>query len=268
MKVTDKVIVVTGGGSGIGRALVHHLVHAGARVAAVDLNEVTLAETADLLRDQKHKLSTHVMSISDKAAVEALPEAVIAAHGAVDGLINNAGIIQPFVRLNDLTYEAIERVINVNLYGVIYMTKTFLPHLLKRPEAHIVNVSSMGGFFPVPGQSLYGASKAAVKLMTEGLYSELLDTSVRVTVVFPGAIATNITQNSGLAMPKAAGEAGKSFPMTSPEKAAETIINGMEKDKFQVYIGKDAKMMNYLYRLNPRRATRFMYGKMKSLLPS
>jgi short-subunit dehydrogenase len=209
-----------------------------------------------------------VASVSDHKAVDALPEAVIAAHGAVDGVINNAGIIQPFVRLKDLPYDAIERVINVNLYGVIYMTKAFLPHLLQRPEAHIVNVSSMGGFFPVPGQTLYGASKAGVKLMTEGLYSELLATNVRVTVVFPGAIATNITQNSGIAMPAAGGDTAKSFPMTSADKAAETIIRGMERDKFQVYIGRDAKMMNYLYRLNPRYATRFMHNQMKSLLPS
>lgn len=268
MKVSGKVIVVTGGGSGIGRALVLRLLEMGARVAAVDLNENSLKETAALAAAQQDRLSLHTASVSDHAAVDALPEAVIAAHGAVDGVINNAGIIQPFVRLNDLGFDAIERVINVNLYGVIYMTKAFLPHLLQRPEAHIVNVSSMGGFFPVPGQSLYGASKAAVKLLTEGLYSELLATNVRVTVVFPGAIATNISQNSGVGMPaNANSEAARSFKMTTAEKAAETLINGMEKDKFQVYIGRDSKMMNYLYRLNPRYATRFMYNQMKSLLP-
>ena len=91
---------------------------------------------------------------------------------------------------------------------------------------------------------------------------------MRVTVVFPGAIATNITQNSGIAMPADAGNSAQSFPMTSADKAAETIINGMERDKFQVYIGRDSKMMNYLYRLNPRYATRFMYNQMKSLLPA
>ena len=201
-------------------------------------------------------------------AVEALPQAVIEAHGAVDGLINNAGIIQPFVRLNDLQYDAIERVLKVNLYGVIYMTKAFLPYLLLRPSAHIVNVSSMGGFFPVPGQTLYGASKAAVKLLTEGLYSELTDTHVRVTVVFPGAIATNISANSGVAAPAgaASAEAARSFPTTSAERAAEVIIEGIEQDKFQVYIGRDSNMMNILYRLSPKRATRFMYNQMKSLL--
>src|SRR5689334_6495819 len=177
MNVMNKIIVVTGAGSGMGRALVLGLVNKGARVAAVDLNENALKETVELTGQYQDKISTHVVNVTDRKAVEMLPDEVIKAHGAVDGLINNAGIIQPFVRLNDLQYEAIERVLNVNLYGVIYMTKAFLPYLQKRPEAHIVNVSSMGGFFPVPGQTLYGASKAGVKLLTEGLYSELLDTN-------------------------------------------------------------------------------------------
>jgi NAD(P)-dependent dehydrogenase (short-subunit alcohol dehydrogenase family) len=267
MKPTDKVIVVTGAGSGMGRALVLALLKRGARVAAVDLNESTLQETV-ALAGQPGKVSAHVVNVSNRQAVEALPAEVIAAHSAVDGIINNAGIIQPFVRLNDLQYDAIERVLNVNLYGVIYMTKAFLPHLLKRPEAHIVNVSSMGGFFPVPGQSLYGASKAGVKLLTEGLYSELIDTNVRVTTVFPGAIATNISQNSGVTIQApASAESSQSFPTTSAEDAAQIIIDGMERDAFQVYVGRDAKMMNLLYRLSPKRATRFMYGKMKGLLP-
>lgn len=150
------------------------------------------------------------------------------------------------------------------------MTKAFLPHLLERPEAHIVNVSSMGGFFPVPGQTLYGASKAGVKLLTEGLYSELIDTNVSVTVVFPGAIATNISENSGVAVSRAEvtdDGAAQSYRTTSAEDAGEIIIDGMERDKFQVYVESDAKMMNTLYRLNPLRATRFMYNRMKDLLP-
>lgn len=269
MKVRDKVILVTGAGSGMGRALVLSLLNKGARVAAVDLNKNTLRETIELAGTQRDKVSSHVVNVSDRQAVEALPDEVINAHGVIDGLINNAGIIQPFVRLNDLGYDAIERVMNVNLYGVVYMTKAFLPHLLKRPAAHIVNVSSMGGFFPVPGQTMYGASKAGVKLLTEGLYAELTDTNVRVTVVFPGAIATNISQNSGISIPSGTtSESSQSFPTTSAEDAAEMIINGMERDQFQVYVGNDAKMMNMLYRMSPKRATRFMYNRMKGLLSS
>jgi short-subunit dehydrogenase len=269
MKINNKVIVVTGGGSGIGRSLVLDLVKRGAKVAAVDRNEATLEQTVALAGTQRDIISTHLVNISDRKAVEALPASVIEAHGAVDGLINNAGIIQPFMKFNDLEFDAIERVINVNLYGVIYMTKAFLPHLLNRPEAHLVNVSSMGGFFPFPGQTLYGASKAAVKLLTEGLYSELLETNVHVTVVFPGAIATNISQNSGVEMPVSADDAAaSSIQMTTPEKAAETIINGMEKDKFQVYIGNDAKLMNMIYKIAPKRATRFIQRRMKGMIES
>ncbi|MBK8136725.1 MAG: SDR family oxidoreductase [Anaerolineae bacterium] len=269
MKVMNKVIVVTGGGSGIGRALVHLLVNRGARVAAVDINEKTLKETVELAGPNKDKISTHIVNVADRQAVEALPQQVIDAHGTVDAIINNAGIIQPFVRLNDLPYDAIERVLKVNLYSVIYMIKSFLPHLLARPESHIVDLSSMGGFFPVPGQTLYGASKAAVKLLTEGLYAELTETNTRVTVVFPGAVATNISQNSGVSIgTRSESSSAKSFPTTPPERAAEIIVDGMERDQFHVYVGRDSKMMNYLYRLSPRRATRFMYNQMKGLLPS
>ncbi|MCS6836377.1 MAG: SDR family oxidoreductase [Anaerolineae bacterium] len=266
MNPNNRVIVVTGAGSGIGRQLSLQLLAAGARVAAVDLNAEALGETARLAASDK--LSLHVLSVADRQAVEALPEQVIAAHGVVDGVINNAGIIQPFLRVNDLPYEAIERVLNVNLYGVIYMVKTFLPHLLKRPEAHIVNISSMGGFFPVPGQSLYGASKAAVKLLSEGLYAELSRTNVRVTVVFPGAVTTNITQNSGVTVRQPApSQSESSLPQTSPEAAAAAIIDGMKRDAFQVYVGNDSKMMNLHYRLSPLRATRFIQNRMKALLP-
>lgn len=161
MKLHDKVVVVTGGGSGMGRELVLGLLVRGASVAAVDLNPATLAETADLAGARRDKVATFVVAITDRAAVKALPEQVIARFGAVDGVINNAGIIQPFVRLEDLDDAAIERVMNVNLYGTLYMTRAFLPHLLARPVAHVTNVSSMGGFLPVPGQTLYGASKSA-----------------------------------------------------------------------------------------------------------
>ncbi len=269
MKVNEKIIVVTGGGNGIGRELVLALLQRGARVAAVDMNEAALRETADLAGEKKIHLSTHVVNITDREAVAALPQQVIAAHGAVDGLINNAGIIQPFVRINDLDYADIERVMNVNFYGLLYMTKAFLPHLLQRPQAHIVNVSSMGGFLPVPGQTIYGASKAAVKLFTEGLNSELLNTHVRVTVVFPGAIGTNIASNSGLKqMPgaEAAAEMRAIQPLP-PTAAAEQIINGMEKNRYQVFVGRDSKFLNFITRLHPERAAKFIYKQMETLLP-
>jgi short-subunit dehydrogenase len=267
MNVQGKTIVLTGGGSGMGREMTLLLLKKGARVAIVDINESTLKETAELAGDHQGRLTTHVLNITDKEAVAALPEAVIKAHGAVDGLINNAGIIQPFVKINDLPMKDIERVFNVNFWGVVNMTKAFLPHLLKRPEAHIVNTSSMGGFLPVPGQSAYGASKAAVKLFTEGLRSELLSTNVHVTVVFPGAIATNISTNSGItAMPSASSAEQSKFKTTSAPDAARIIIEGMEKNKYRVLVGSDAKMMDRLCRLMPDRAARIIYSQMRSLL--
>ena len=266
MKVQSKVIVVTGGGSGIGRELILALLRKGARVAAADINAATLAETAELAGEMKSRLSTHVLNIADRPAVEAFPQAVIDAHGAVDGIINNAGVIQRFVKFKDLPYSEIERMININLYGVIYMTKAFLPHLLARPEAHIVNISSMGGFLPVPGQTMYGAAKAAVKLFTEGLYSELSDTNVRVTVVFPGAIATNITVNSGVMTPSIENADRSKMRVTPAPVAAQVILDGMESDSFRVLVGSDSRMMDTFYRLMPKRATKLIYSQMGELL--
>ena len=268
MKVQGKVIVVTGGGNGIGRELALLLLRKGAKVAAVDISEKGLQETAELAGDLKTKISTHVVNITDREAVAALPQKVIATHGVVDGLINCAGIIQKFVRVKDLTPADIDRVMNVNFYGTVNMTIAFLTHLLSRPEAHLVNVSSMGGFLPVPGQTIYGASKAAVKLFTEGLYSELLDTPVRVTVVFPGAIGTNIAANSGVSMPGGETAASSKIKMTAPPVAAEKILNGMEKDAYRILIGSDCIAMDAYYRLMPKHATRIIYNQMKSIMPA
>ncbi len=266
MKPAGKVIVVTGAGSGMGRQVALELLRRGARVAAVDLNEATLGETAALAPGGLESLSTHVVNVTDRAAVEALPQAVVDRFGAVDGVINCAGIIQPFIPLAELDYAVIDRVFEVNWRGTLYMTKSFLPLLLKRPEGHIVNISSMGGFLPVPGQTIYGASKAAVKLMTEGLHSELARTSVRVTVVFPGAVETNITANSGVAIPAMASGGGKQRSALPAHKAAQDIVNAMERDAFRVLVGSDAKMLDRLYRLHPRRATAFIANQMKDLL--
>jgi len=267
MKAHGKVLVVTGAGSGIGRQVALEALRRGARVAAADIHDATLAETASLA-DAGERLSTHVLNVADRAAVEALPQAVIGLHGAVDGIIHCAGIIQPFVRLKDLDYAAIERVFAVNWWGTLYLTRTFLPVLLARPEGHIVNVSSMGGFLPVPGQTVYGASKAAVKLLTEGLHSECAGTNVRVTVVFPGAVATNITTNSGVDIPVMTADMEKmASRTTSADAAARMILDGMERNAYRVMVGGDAKLMDRLYRLSPRRAAGFIANQMKALLP-
>ncbi len=268
MKVQDKVFVVTGAGGGIGSELVLELVSRGAKVAAVDLKPEGLQTLKEKAGGHADSITIHTLDITDKDAVLDFPASVIKAHDTVDGVINCAGIIQPFVRVNDLDYAAIDRVMNVNFYGTLYMTKAFLPHLLERPVAYIANVSSMGGFLPVPGQSVYGASKAAVKLFTEGLYAELLDTSVRVSIVFPGATNTNITKNSNVDMPKtnSADAAKLASKMLSGGKAAQIIVNGIEKNKPQIFTGSDSKLMNRLYRTNPVFAIKFIAKQMKGLL--
>jgi len=266
MKVQNKVIVVTGGGSGMGRELVLHLLSKGAKVIAIDINEAALQETVTLAGSKKESLSTFIVDITNKDSVEELLKNALDKHGSVDGIINNAGIIQPFVKVADLSYEVIERVMNVNFYGTLYMVKTFLPHLLTRPEAHIINIASMGGFLPVPGQTIYGSSKAAVKLFTEGLHSELENTNVKVMVVFPGAINTNITKNSGLDSPRQANAEKGAVKILSPTKAAQMIIKGMENNLYRVLVGNDAKIMDIFYRLNPRSAAKMIAGKMKGLL--
>lgn len=268
MKVAGKTFVVTGGGNGIGREVVLQLLEGGARVAAIDLSQEGLNETVALAKSDK--LSIHQVNIADLPQVTASKVAINQAHGAVDGIINVAGIIQPFVRVNDLNFEQIKKVMDVNFYGLLHVTKTFLPELISRPEAHIANVSSMGGFVPVPGQSIYGASKAAVKLLTEGLHSELQRTGVGVTTIFPGAIGTNIALNSGIMtqeqMKEMAAKAGPARKTTSVQVAAKAIIDGIEKKKFHVLIGQDAKTMYYISRLMPERAANLIYKNMKDLL--
>lgn len=263
MNVNNKVIVVTGAGSGIGRELTLQLLKKQANVVGVDLHLDSLTETQKIAGVGEGRFKAFVLDISNKEKVEALPNEVIQHFGAVDGIINNAGIIQHFILVNNLSYEEIHRVFNVNFFGTVFLTKAFLPLFLQRPEAHIVNISSMGGFLPVPGQTIYGAAKAAVKLFTEGLYAELKGTNVNVTVVFPGAIATNITENSGLGKPKPSGNS-KMKPL-SAEKAAEIIIEAMEKNKFRVTVGGDSTFLDYLYRFSPKYATDFIQKKMTEL---
>jgi NAD(P)-dependent dehydrogenase (short-subunit alcohol dehydrogenase family) len=269
VKVRNKVIAVTGGGNGIGRELVLNLVRRGARVAAIDIQRDRLAETLALAGDGRDRVSTHVVDITERDRVTALPDGIIAQHGAIDGVINNAGIIQPFLRVSDLDDAVIEKVMNVNFYGSLYMTRAFLPHLLKRPEAHIVNISSMGGFLPVPGQTVYGASKAAIKLFTEGLRSELLHTRVGVTAVFPGAIATSLPTNSGVDLvpdSDVASRMQRIIKPLAPSKAARIIINGIERDRYRVLVGLDSVFMDLVYRMSPTGAAKLISGLMQSLL--
>lgn len=266
MEITNKVFVVTGGGNGIGREVVLALLNGDGRVAAVDLREEGLAETAELAA-AGDRLSTHALDITDRKAVEKLPAMVQKLHGAVDGLVNVAGIIHQFKPISELSFDEIERVMNVNFWGTVNTVKTFLPELQERSAASIVNVSSMGALVPFPGQSAYGASKAAVKLFTEGLYAELRGTNVAVTVVFPGAVGTNITGNSGVKMPGSGGaDAGASMKMTTAVSAGAQIVQAIEKGQYKLRIGGDAKLLDRMARLMPQRATGIIADQMKKAL--
>lgn len=265
MIIKDKVFVITGGGNGIGREVVLELLRRGARVAAVDMSEAGLAQTAELAAPagDGSRLSTHTANLADRAAVEALPAAVQAAHGQIDGLVHVAGIIQRFVPVAELTFEDIDKVISVNLWGTLNVNKVFLAGLLTRPAAALVNISSMGGLVPFPGQTAYSASKGAVKLWTEGLQAELANTPVAVTVVFPGAIATDIAQHSGVSIATAAA-ADSPVSMTAPGEAARQIVEAIAQGKPRVRIGKDARLLDRLVRLMPTRAILIIAKKMAS----
>lgn len=264
MDIAGKVFVVTGAGNGIAREVTLQLLAGGARVAGVDLSAEGLAETGRLA-GAGERYSSHAVDITDRDAVASLPDAVIAAHGQIDGLVNIAGVIQKFVKIADLDFSDMEKVMNVNFWGVINTVKAFLPHLTARPEASLVNVASMGAYAPVPGQAVYGASKAAVTLLTEALYAELMGTGVAVSTVFPGAIGTNIAANSGVSVGDATAETS-SFKTTPPSKAAEVIVETIVKGRFRATIGSDAATMDRLSRLNKKMATELIAKQMGGLL--
>lgn len=264
MKLDGKTIVVTGGGSGVGKELTLQLLKKNAKVAAVDINEAALAETLKVSGDNE-SLSTHLADITDFNLVSNLVNEVREKHGNIDAIINNAGIIQPFIPINELTMEQVNKVMNVNFYGTLNMVKAFLPGLLKRPEAHIVNISSMGGFLPVPGQVAYGASKAAVRLLTEGLYSELKDTNVNVSVIIPGGIATDIAKNSNADVGRTSEDSKMASMLLTPQKAARLIIKSIEKNRFRMFIGKDSKLLNVLYKFASRSAINMINKALSSV---
>lgn len=266
MKLNGKVVVITGAGNGMGREMAIDAIARGAKVYGVDISEANLKATSALVSNPA-SFAFEVLDITNRELVSKLPTKVIAKFGSVDVLINNAGIIQPFVFVADLDFEHIDRVMSVNFEGPVNLVKAFLPELKKRSEAHIANVSSMGGYGPVPGQTIYGASKAAIKLFTEGLRSELKSTSVKVTAIYPGAIGTNIAANSGISMELPAGAEAPAMKMTPAPTAAKIMLDGIEADKARVFVGSDASMMDKLVRYMPVKAADIIYNQMKSLLP-
>lgn len=267
MQVVNRVFVVTGAGNGIGREVALGLARRGGRVVGIDRSQEALRETADLVMAESGagKFGSFTVDLTDRAHIAELPELIMREFGQVDGVINVAGIIQRFVPVADLEVSEIERVVNINFWGTLLMSKAFLPLLLQRPEACIVNVSSMGALVPVPGQGAYGASKAAVAMLTETLYAELMNTNVAVTLVYPGAIATNIAANSGVSVP-GMDAANSGFKMTSAPDAANEIIDAVEGGTFRVLIGSDARNLDRMSRIMPTKAIGIVAKQMAKLM--
>ncbi len=263
MELKRKNVIVTGAASGVGKELVKQLLEKGCKVAAIDINKDNLKTLETEVNNTN--LKTYVLDISKPNEILKFRDEYHKDYHDVDVLINNAGIIQPFVKVQDLESKTIQRVMDVNFFGPLNLTRAFLSDLTKdKKEQYLVNVSSMGGFFPFPGQTIYGASKAALKIFTEGLYAELQDTNVRVMICLPGAMATNITENSGVKY-EGSTENAKGMKMVSAADAASQIIKGMEKNKFKIFIGQDAKFLRFLYKWNDKKAIKFINDKMKNM---
>jgi short-subunit dehydrogenase len=254
-----RVAVITGAASGIGRATAVAFAKT-ATLALADRDHAGLLETQRLVTEQGGRASTHVVDVSDEAAVSAFAAEVIAAHGTIDILVNNAGVAL-FGTIAELETSEMAWLMNVNFWGTVYMTKAFLATLIARPHANIVNISSVFGLYGPPGQSAYAASKFAVKGFTESLRAELAGTNVRVTTVHPGGIKTNIAASSRIARNADPAKAQRmtkiftdQFLTTPPEVVANGIVKAVATGQSRLVIGSGAAAIDWLTRLFPTRA--------------
>ncbi len=252
-----RVAVVTGAGSGIGRAVAGELARQGCHVALADVNEAGLAETLQGLLGLPVTVTTHIVDVARRDAVERLAGEVIERHGAAQILVNNAGVAVA-ERAENIPYEDFEWLMGINFWGVVYGCTAFLPHMRAAGEGHIVNISSIFGLIGMPTQAAYNASKFAVRGYTEALDQELANTPIRVSCVCPGGIRTAIVRNARVpgvsgTMPAKNELAGTfdKLARTSAEEAGATIVRGILKDTKRILIGADARMISLIVRLFP-----------------
>jgi short-subunit dehydrogenase len=248
----DKVVVITGAASGIGQALARTAAARGAVLALVDVDEPGVQSLYRELSQTGTAASSHIADVSNRARMEELPVEIANVHGSIDVLINNAGV-SVGAMFDDHSIEDAEWLLDINLKGVIYGCKFFLPYLKRAPEAHIVNLSSMFGLFSMPGQAMYSASKAGVRGFSEALWTELSKTSVHVTTVHPGTIRSNVIRSSRMLDNEAqlkAAELQEKYGMPT-DKAAEKIVRAIERNKLRVVIGADAHIGEFLKRVFP-----------------
>jgi NAD(P)-dependent dehydrogenase (short-subunit alcohol dehydrogenase family) len=253
-----RVVAVTGAGSGIGRALATELARRGAHLALADIDDAGLAETVSRCEGYGVKITSQHLDVADRVAVYAWADRVVADHGAVNLVVNNAGVALG-ATVESMSYEDFEWLMNINFWGVVYGTKAFLPHLKASGEGHVVNLSSVFGLISVPSQSAYNAAKFAVRGFTDTLRMELEieGAPVSVTTIHPGGIKTNIARNARMDPSvtdmagdpeKARGDFERLF-ITSPEKAARQILVAVQRDRRRALIGPDAKLIDLVSRL-------------------
>lgn len=252
-----KVAVITGAGSGIGRALAHRLAAGGARLAISDVDPDGLDETASRARDLGAHVRSDRLDVADRDAVLGYADAVIAEFGTVHLVINNAGVVHGGEFLG-MSFEDIDRVITIDFWGVVNGTKAFLPYLIASGDGALVNISSLFGLVPMPGQSAYVAAKYAVRGFTESVRIEMLAGGLPVTVtcVHPGgvktAIARNGTSNAGADPSGNAELFDRKLARTTPERAAELILRGAARGRPRVLVGADARVAYLLGSVNIR----------------
>ncbi len=256
MNVTGKTAFITGAGSGIGRGIALSMGRCGCHLALADINPAALEETAGLARASGVRVSVYVMDVRNQEAVKALPAQIQSTLGSIDILVNNAGVAAggTFLQVSE---EVFDRVIDINFLSVVRITRAFLPLLLQRPEARIVNISSVYGLISTPEQTAYAASKFAVRGFSNVLRHELENSTVGVTVVHPGGISTNIARDA--AMPESMSEeeirqrmsASARLLRMPPERAGEIIVKAIRQNKARVLVGIDARIISLVERLMP-----------------
>jgi NAD(P)-dependent dehydrogenase (short-subunit alcohol dehydrogenase family) len=256
MRIAGRTAIVTGAAGGIGRAIARSLAGHGCHLALADVNEAGLAETRSLLLAKGLRVSLHRLDVSDADAVAAFPAAVAAEHGGVDILVNNAGVALggTFEQVSPADFEWL---FAINFWGVVRMTRAFLPVLRASDDARLVNLSSLFGLIAPPGQSAYAASKFAVRGFSEALRHELAGSNVGVSIVHPGGVATSIAKNarrSGIATPEQAAADEERFRRLlklSPDRAGEIIVEGIVARRERVLVGSDAKLAALIARIAP-----------------
>lgn len=249
----DRVAVVTGAASGIGAATSELLAQRGCDLALVDVNEEGLRHTAERVQATGRKASLHQADVADRARMQALPDEVLAEHGHVHVLVNNAGV-SVGATFEDHDLDDFDWIVGINFWGVVYGCFFFLPHLKREEESHIVNLSSMFGFVGFPGQSSYCATKFGVLGLSEALWAELRESGVGVTSVHPGGISTNIIRAARFPDPGQQEEADERFRRIGahPEVVARKIVRAVERNRMRVVIRPEAHVAHWLKRLSPR----------------